>query len=51
MERIEDLLLERARPRGPAKRFPLLFVHGMWERPLKEILSWIDRAIAEEPRP
>ncbi|MBI4588089.1 MAG: alpha/beta hydrolase [Candidatus Rokubacteria bacterium] len=30
MERIEDLLLERASPRGPAKPVPLLFVHGMW---------------------
>lgn len=30
MERIGDLLLERARPRGPARPVPLLFVHGMW---------------------
>ena len=30
MERIGDLLLERTRPRGPAKRVPLLFIHGMW---------------------
>jgi len=30
MERMEDLLLERTRPRGPAKPFPLLLVHGMW---------------------
>jgi len=30
MERIGDLLLERIRPRSPAKALPLLFVHGMW---------------------
>src|SRR5574337_1467325 len=30
MERIEDLLLDRVRPRGPVKPLPLLFVHGMW---------------------
>ncbi len=30
MERIEDLLLDRVSPRGPAKPFPLFFVHGMW---------------------
>lgn len=30
MERIEDLLLEHAAPRGARKPFPLLFVHGMW---------------------
>lgn len=30
MERIGDLLLERTRPRGPAKPVPLLLVHGMW---------------------
>ncbi len=30
MERIADLLLERASPHGPAKPLPLLFVHGMW---------------------
>lgn len=30
MERIGDLLLERAAPAQTRKPFPLLFVHGMW---------------------
>jgi pimeloyl-ACP methyl ester carboxylesterase len=30
MERIGDLLLDHARPRGPARPLPLLLVHGMW---------------------
>lgn len=30
MERIGDLLLERAAPVGPARPWPLLLVHGMW---------------------
>jgi pimeloyl-ACP methyl ester carboxylesterase len=30
MERIGDLLLDRASPRGARKPVPLLFVHGMW---------------------
>ena len=30
MERIGELLLDRASPRGPAKPFPIVLVHGMW---------------------
>ena len=59
MERIGDLLLEHAAPSGPARRFPLLLIHGMWggswylrnylylgegwEQPFGEILAWLDR--------
>ena len=28
----------------------MLMLEEGWERPFKEILSWIERAIAEEPR-
>lgn len=53
MERIEDLLLERASPRGPAKPLPLFFVHGMWmgswcwEQPFQEIPGWTDKALGK----
>ena len=30
MTRIGDLLLEHAAPSGPAKPWPVRFVHGMW---------------------